>query len=74
MQIGSHSGPSNVCPKCKTNCFIGKMKTYMPGAINIKGRSTVFNDRSLNVLRQISIKAYKRDSVDKSADSVALII
>ena len=54
MQTGSHSGPSNVCPKCNNNCFMEEMKKNMPGAINIKGGSTVFNDRTLNVQRQMS--------------------
>ena len=34
MQIGSHSGPSNVCPKCKTNCFMKEMEKNVP----VRGR------------------------------------
>ena len=40
----------------------------MPGAININGRSAVFNGCSLNVQRQRLING----TADKSADSVVM--
>ena len=46
----------------------GKCRKNMAGAININGRSAVFNGCSLNVQRQRLING----TVDKSADSVVM--
>ena len=72
MHIESHSGPSDVRPKCKSNWGKYRKTCLEPYISKEEVLSSLIVHQMFNSRSQV--KTYKWYCVDTSADSVALII